>query len=166
MVKIINTGGTFNKVYDPVAGELVVPKSDEAVESALASLRVGMVVSISGVIYKDSLQMDESDRKLLYEEIVAAKESAVVVVHGTDTMERSASYIASTLGDDSKKRVIFTGAMVPYSIDPVEATSNLVLAVASAKFLEPGVYIAMHGSVLPHNKIAKNRTLGLFERVD
>ena len=165
MVKVINTGGTFNKRYDPIDGALYVPADDKAVESALASMRHGCEMKISGTIYKDSLEMDDADRDLLCEIVTKVEEKEVVIVHGTDTMDKSAKALDAWLGRSHEKRVVLTGAMVPFSIDPVEATANLALAVSAVRFLEPGVYIAMHGMVLPYNQIKKNRELGIFEAV-
>ncbi|BDY13700.1 asparaginase domain-containing protein [Hydrogenimonas cancrithermarum] len=165
MIRVINTGGTFNKRYDPVNGSLFVPADDEAVEAAAASLRHGCEMKISGTIYKDSLEMDDADRDLLCEIVAKVEEKAIVVVHGTDTMDRSAKALDRWLGRSHDKRVVLTGAMVPFSIDPVEATANLAMAVTAVRFLEPGVYIAMHGLVLPYEKIRKNREVGIFEAV-
>jgi L-asparaginase len=161
---IINTGGTFNKRYDPIAGELVVPEDDRAVAAAMAPMR-GAAYRVAGLLYKDSLQMDDADRAALCRAVQEAAEARIVVVHGTDTMDRSAAAVAEALPDGGK-RVVFTGAMVPFSIDPVEATANLASAVTAAGYLPPGVYIAMHGWVLPHDRIRKNRARGIFERVD
>jgi L-asparaginase len=165
IVRIINTGGTFNKRYDPTKGELYVPTDDRAVESAIASMRHGCEIKISGAIYKDSLQMDDADRDLLCEIVTKVSETEVVIVHGTDTMDKSAKALDRWLGESHQKRVVLTGAMVPFSIDPVEATANLVMAISAVRFLEPGVYIAMHGMVLPYGKIRKNREIGVFERI-
>lgn len=164
-MRIINTGGTFNKRYDPVKGELFVPADDRAVEEALASMRHGCEITISGTLYKDSLDMDNADRDLLCEIVANLEEREIVVVHGTDTMDKSAAALARRLGTGEGRRVVLTGAMMPFSIDPVEATANLVSAVTAVPFLAPGVYIAMHGLVLPYDKIRKNRESGLFERV-
>ncbi|WP_300367126.1 asparaginase domain-containing protein [Hydrogenimonas sp.] len=164
-MRIINTGGTFNKRYDPVKGELFVPADDRAVEEALASMRHGCEITISGTLYKDSLDMDNADRDLLCEIVANLEEREIVVVHGTDTMDKSAAALARRLGTGEGRRVVLTGAMMPFSIDPVEATANLASAVTAVPFLAPGVYIAMHGLVLPYDKIRKNRESGLFERV-
>ncbi|WP_456449120.1 asparaginase domain-containing protein [Hydrogenimonas sp.] len=165
MIRIINTGGTFNKRYDPIAGKLVVPADDRAVEAALASVGGNVEIAITGTIYKDSLEMEEADRAALCEEVAGAEEDAVVIIHGTDTMDRSARALAAWVQVAGKKRVVLTGAMVPFSIDPVEATANLISAVTAVEYLDPGVYVAMHGLVLPHDEITKNRELGLFERI-
>ena len=165
VIRIINTGGTFNKRYDIIKGELYVPIDDKAVENALASMRHGCVIKISGAIYKDSLQMDDADRDLLCEIVTKVKEEDIVIVHGTDTMDKSAKALDDWLGESHDKRVVLTGAMVPFSIDPVEATANLVMAVSLVRFLTPGVYIAMHGNVLPYDNIEKNRKIGVFEAI-
>ncbi|RUM45019.1 MAG: asparaginase [Hydrogenimonas sp.] len=165
IVRIINTGGTFNKRYDPIKGELYVPTDDRAVESAIASMCHGCEIKISGAIYKDSLQMDDADRDLLCEIVTKVSETEVVIVHGTDTMDKSAKALDRWLGESHQKRVVLTGAMVPFSIDPVEATANLVMAISAVRFLEPGVYIAMHGMVRPYDSIMKNRERGIFEAV-
>jgi len=165
MIRIINIGGTFNKRYDPIKGELYVPTDDKAVENAIVSMRHGCEIKISGAIYKDSLQMDDADRDLLCEIVTKVEEKDVVIVHGTDTIDKSAKALDDWLGESHDKRVVLTGAMVPFSIDPVEATANLVMAVSSVQFLPLGVYIAMHGNVLPYDKIKKNRKIGVFEVV-
>ncbi|WOE70751.1 asparaginase domain-containing protein [Hydrogenimonas thermophila] len=165
VIRIINTGGTFNKRYDPLEGKLFVPTDNLAVESAIASMRHGCEIKISGTIYKDSLEMDSADRDLLCEIVTKVAEKSIVIVHGTDTMDKSAKALDEWLGKSNDKRVVFTGAMVPFSIDPIEATANLVMSISSVQFLDPGVYIAMHGRVLPYDKIKKNREIGIFEPV-
>jgi len=166
LLRVINTGGTFNKIYDPVKGELVVPPHSKAVESALYSLKHGCKVTVQGLLYKDSLDMDDSDRKKLCDAVFGSCEDMIVVVHGTDTMHKSASVIDRSAGGFHEKRVVLTGAMVPFSIDPVEATANLASAITAVRYLAPGVYIAMHGYVLLYENIVKNRERGVFERVE
>ena len=165
MLRLFNTGGTFNKRYDPIRGELFVPADDRAVQRALEPLGANLDIVVTGLIYKDSLEMDDADRRILADALYGAQEERIVVVHGTDTMDRSAEAAAKRLGE-SGKCVVFTGAMVPFTIDGVEATANLTLAIASALTLPPGVYIAMHGLALPYTRIRKNRQKGHFERVD
>ena len=165
MLRLFNTGGTFNKRYDPIRGELFVPADDRAVERALEPLRINLDIEVTGLIYKDSLEMDDADRRILADAIFGAEEERIVVVHGTDTMNRSAEAAAKRLGEEHGKCVVFTGAMVPFFLDGVEAAANLALAVASARTLPPGVYVAMHGLALPFTRIRKNRQKGVFERV-
>ena len=162
-ILIINTGGTFNKIYDPIKGELIVPHSNIAIEQILKRLPAFYNrVAIKGIIYKDSLDMDDRDRKTLFKTIIEAKTDYIIVVHGTDTMDISAKYIAEQV---KNKTIVFTGAMVPFSIDKVEATANLSSALIALDFIDKGVYISMQGYLLPYNKIYKDKTKGIFKRL-
>lgn len=160
MIHIVNTGGTFNKRYDPISGELIVPQDNRAVESILNVLNCE--ISCEGIIYKDSLQMEECDRKHLGQAIIRSDKEKIVIVHGTDTMDVSAAYLH---GLNLDKVIVFTGAMVPFEVDPIEATSNLSMAIAVASMKEPGVYIVMQGMMGECDKVKKNRELGRFEYV-
>ena len=163
-ILILNTGGTFNKIYDPIRGELTVPQSNRAIESILNSLPAYCDrVTVNGIIFKDSLEMNSKDREALFRMISEAKTDYIVVVHGTDTMDISAEYISDRVND---KKIVFTGAMVPFSIDKVEATANLASALTALPFLSNGVYISMQGHLLSYYEISKNRELGIFERID
>lgn len=157
-MKIINTGGTFNKRYDPIKGELYVPRDNSAVEAILRTFTE--TLEVEGVIYKDSLEMDDNDRDHLCRNIEQSGDKAIVIVHGTDTMDVSAAAIDA---HRFEKTIVLTGAMVPFSIDPVEATANIALAIGFAKAAKPGVYIAMQGNVAPYQQMIKNRKLGKFE---
>jgi L-asparaginase len=55
--------------------------------------------------------------------------------------------------------------MVPFSIDPIEATANLSLALGFCKLAKRGVYIALNGVVDNYDKVIKNRELGKFELI-
>lgn len=157
---ILNSGGTFNKRYDPIKGELVVPFDNVAIESILRHNSEHS--ELAGVLYKDSLDMTQEDRATLCKIIAHSQESQFLLVHGTDTMSKSAAFIAEIIED---KTVVLTGAMVPFSIDGVEATANFALAFGFLQASPPaGVYIAMHGLVLPHNEIIKDYQKGQFVR--
>lgn len=157
---IINTGGTFNKRYNPLAGELFVPRDNDAVETILKSLVIEM--DVQGILYKDSLEMDDTDRALLADTIAKSDEKVIIVVHGTDTMDVSAEVIARLA---LRKTVVFTGAMIPFGIDPIEATANLAMAIGFAKRSCSGVYIVMQGICGQYNYVRKNREFGKFEYV-
>jgi len=158
---ILNTGGTFNKRYDLLSGEMKVPYDNVAVEQILQHFTYDM--EMAGVIYKDSLEMESADRKMIANIILASKEKKFVVVHGTDTMHLSAAFLDELLTDQV---VVFTGAMVPFEIDPVEATANLAMAIGYANAEHKGgAYICMQGSTMPHSRLVKNKSTGKFEIV-
>ena len=157
---ILNTGGTFNKRYDSKSGELFVPIDNEAVNTVVSVL--ADTITIKGLIYKDSLDMKPDDRDILAKTVSQSDEKLIIIVHGTDTMDLSAQRVAQ-LG--LNKVIVFTGAMVPFIIDSIEATANLAMAIGYARNASNGVYIVMQGVCGSHDKVIKNRELGKFEYV-
>lgn len=160
-IKIINTGGTFNKKYNPLNGKLEVLQNNSVIEEILQKVFLSNEKpNLEGLLYKDSLDMNDDDRKALFEYIKSSKEDKIIVIHGTDTMDITAKYISQI----KNKTIIFTGAMLPYSIDCIEATGNLFQAIG---FLQNeskrNIYIAMHGYVKEYNLMYKNRQKGVFE---
>jgi L-asparaginase len=158
---ILNTGGTFNKRYNPINGNLEVPYDNEAIEKILN--RFADQIPFAGVIYKDSLDMNLDDRKMLANIISQSDQDSFLIVHGTDTMSESAEFLDAIFED---KKIVFTGAMQPFSIEPIEASVNLAMSIGFLKSLQScGVYICMNGYIEPWNKIKKNKVLGKFELV-
>ncbi|PLY15254.1 asparaginase [Sulfurimonas sp. CVO] len=159
---ILNSGGTFNKQYNPLNGELEVPYNNNAIKKILQS--VDAKYDLAGVIYKDSLDMTMDDRKMLASVIMESKDDTFVIVHGTDTMHLSAEFLAEIFDD---RKIVFIGAMKPFEVDNIEATLNLGIAIGFAKGIkENGVYICMSGYVEPWEKIRKNKKFGKFEVVE
>lgn len=159
-VLILNTGGTFNKVYEQISGRLIVPKNNKAVESILEKAKI-KDVTLKGIIYKDSLDITKMDREILRKYINKCGYKKILIIHGTDTMDKTASYLFKNI---KNKQILLTGAMEPYSIDPVEAVSNMMSGYGFLKNCKKeGIYISMHGFVKKYNKITKNRKLGVFE---
>lgn len=159
---ILNTGGTFNKRYNVLNGEMEVPFDNLAVEKIISTFTYE--VELAGLIYKDSLDMDADDRKMIAKIIAASEDTHFIIIHGTDTMHLTAAFLDEVLDD---KVIVCTGSMVPFSIDPIEAAVNLAMAVGFAKVQkESGVFICMQGSVAKHNQLIKNKKIGKFERVE
>ena len=158
---ILNSGGTFNKRYNPLNGELEIPYTNDVIDRILQS--TDFDYDIAGVIYKDSLKMDMNDRKMLASIIMESKDDTFIIVHGTDTMDITAEFLSEIFDD---RKIILTGAMNPFEIDNVEASLNLGIAMGFAKAKpENGVYICMSGFVEPCQNLVKNKTLGKFELV-
>ncbi len=159
---IIDTGGTFNKRYDLATGNLVVDKSTLALRDMFERWRAKVMPEISCIIGKDSLDFTSTDRMELLAYISSLDEREVIVVHGTDTMLKSAEYVADA---ELEKSIVFVGAMVPYSINALEATANFASAygflLANTNY---GVYVSMNALVLPFEKIQKNKSEFRFEQ--
>ena len=158
-ILIINTGGTFNKVYNSLTGNLdIEPKANALKAIAKHWLRDFNIINIIG---KDSLDIDDNDRETLVQTIKAHSEQTIIIIHGTDTIDKTAKFL-----DDSnlRKEIILTGAMVPYSIDPIEATANFASAYGYINAINKnGVYISMNGVIKDYISVIKNKEKGYFE---
>lgn len=158
---ILNSGGTFNKRYNSLNGELEVPFDNYVLENILNS--TSTEYDIAGVVYKDSLEMDANDRVMLANIIRESDEKVFIVIHGTDTMHLTAEFFDEIFNN---KIIILTGAMKPYEIDNTEASFNLGMAIGfSGAISKEGVYICMSGLVESFDLIVKNRIKGKFELV-
>lgn len=157
-ITVLNTGGTFNKRYNPISGELEVPKDGIALEKIVANCH-NIEFDIKNIISKDSLEFTNEDREFLYETINISCEN-IIIVHGTDTLDITAKFLDEKNID---KKIVLTGAMVPMSIDKTEAVMNFSQAIGflNAK-VKSGVYISMHGAVASYDILLKNRELGKF----
>ncbi len=159
-ILIISTGGTFNKVYNRVSGELEIDNNSKSLKHIEECWLTNL--NYINIIGKDSLDFTNSDRERLLTAIKESKYSKIIIIHGTDTIDKSAIYISQNCLD---KTIVFTGAMVPFSIESIEATANLALAIGYSKLANSGVYIALNGVVDSYSNIIKNRELGLFTKV-
>ncbi|KAB7887197.1 asparaginase domain-containing protein [Poseidonibacter ostreae] len=158
-VTIINTGGTFNKRYNPIKGQLEVPNDNIALDKILASC-FNVDYEVINIVSKDSLDMTDVDRELITNSVKNSKNENIIIIHGTDTVDLTSQFLKKQISD---KKIVFTGAMVPMSIDEVEATMNFsqALGFLSAN-IENGIYLAMHGVVVDASKLVKNRAEGKF----
>ncbi len=159
-LRIIATGGTFDKQYDPLTGELVF--GDSILPSLLERARITAPCRFEPLLALDSLDMQDAHRQQVRQACARSDETRIVIVHGTDTMRETAEVLGHAALD---KTIVLTGAMVPCRIDGSDAPFNLGFACAAAQLCEPGVYIAMNGQVFPWNAVRKNRSAGLFEAV-
>lgn len=159
-ILIINTGGTFNKRYNPLKGELEVPSDSLAPESILKYF-YNLKYEVMNIIHKDSLDMNYEDREEIFKAIENASCKKNIIIHGTDTMDKTATFLEKKIHN---KCIVLTGAMVPFSINQIEATTNLSTAIGYLlNSQNMGIYIAMHGLVDVHHKVFKNREIGVFQ---
>ncbi|MDA7818371.1 asparaginase domain-containing protein [Sulfurimonas sp.] len=159
---ILNSGGTFNKRYNHLNGELDVPFDNRAIEDILTSVESSY--DLAGVMYKDSLDMTIDDRKILANIIMQSDDDTFIIVHGTDTMHMTAEFLSEIFDN---KKIILVGSMKPFEIDKVEASLNFGMAIGFIRAKkEFGVYICMSGYTKEWNKIQKNTKFGKFEVVE
>jgi len=157
-IKILVTGGTIDKVYNELTGELTFDNShlNEMLERSRSTVAIDSEV----LFLKDSLDMTNEDRNLILSKCLECNENKVVITHGTDTMVETAQLLGEEIKD---KVVILFGSMIPYSIDNSDALFNLGVALSAVQSKENGVYITMNGKVFNWNNVYKNKDKGLFE---
>jgi L-asparaginase len=159
-IRILVTGGTFDKEYNELTGELFFKHTH--VSDMLRLGRCQLDVAIETLMMIDSLQMTDAGRAQILARCQAAPENRIVITHGTDTMERTAATLGPHLAG---KTVVLTGAMIPYTFGSSDGIFNLGTALAFVQTLPAGVYISMNGQYFRWNAVHKNRVLGVFEEV-
>ena len=160
-IRILVTGGTFDKEYDERNGSLYF--KDTHVSEMLKLGRCRIDVQVRTVMMIDSLDMTEADRALIVNHCREAPESRILVTHGTDTMVETARALALANGADNGKTIVLTGAMVPYAFGSSDGLFNLGSALSFAQVLPAGVYVAMNGRYFSWEGVRKNRETGVFE---
>jgi len=159
-IRVFVTGGTFDKEYNELDGTLYFKETHLPEMLKLGRCKVD--VEIRTLMLIDSLDMTDADREIIFEQCRKAKETRIVITHGTDTMEETARVLGRRIAD---KTIVLTGAMVPYKFGSSDGLFNLGSALAFAQTLPPGVYIAMNGQYFAWDNVKKNRDTGVFEEV-
>jgi L-asparaginase len=159
-IRILITGGTFDKEYDELNGRLFF--KDSHLPEMLALGRCRLDLEIRTLMMIDSLEMTAADRDLIAEQCLAAPGSRIIVTHGTDTMAETAVLLATRVMD---KTVVVTGAMIPYKFGSSDGLFNLGSALAFVQTLPPGVYVVMNGRCFPAGTVRKNKKTGSFEEL-
>jgi L-asparaginase len=160
-VRLLVTGGTIDKSYCPVAGQLSFSRTH--VLAMLQQARVNLPEDhVQTLLLKDSLDLTEADRAIICHAAAAAAEARIIITHGTDTMVHTARMLAAR---QLPKTVVLVGAMVPYTFSDSDGLFNLGLAFGAVQLLPAGVYITMNGRIFPWNAVRKNSQEGVFESV-
>jgi len=157
-LRIIVTGGTFDKEYNELSGELFFKKTH--LKEMLALGRCKLPVKITTLMMIDSLYMTENHRRRILRECLKCREDRIVLTHGTDTMTETAKLLGKSV---TGKTIVITGAMIPYKFGSSDGMFNLGSAVAFAQALPHGVYIAMNGKLFHSDNVRKNKAKGEFE---
>lgn len=160
-IRILVTGGTFDKKYDELTGRLFFRETH--VSEMLRLGRCRLDVTSETVMMVDSLDLDDTGRAQIVQHARRSEEAAIVITHGTDTIVHTARALAeASLAD---KTIVLTGAMVPYAFGSSDGLFNLGSALSFVQVLPPGVYIAMNGRHFSWDAVRKNTATGSFEEV-
>lgn len=157
-IRIVITGGTFDKHYDELKGNLTFKDSHLPEILRIVRTTVPFELEINQLI--DSLDMQLSNRLSILDSCRRAPEDKIIIIHGTDTIVETARILGEA---DLGKRIVLTGAMVPYSVSNSDAVFNLGCSFTTVQLSSPGVFIVMNGKVFPWNNVRKNRESGIFE---
>ena len=159
-IRIFITGGTFDKEYNEITGQLYF--NDTHMHDLLEMGRSKVPVEIRTLMMIDSLEMTDEDRELIVHQCNNCDEDRIVISHGTDTMADTAKVLSQKV---KNKTVILTGAMIPIKFGSSDGLFNLGSALAFAQTLSAGVYVAMNGRYFTADNVRKNKQTGMFEEV-
>lgn len=160
-IRIFITGGTFDKEYNELDGQLFF--KDSHLPEMLDLGRNLVPVEVRTLMMVDSLEMTDDDRDLIAEHCRKSKEDKIIITHGTDTMAHTAKLLAKKVKD---KTIVITGAMIPYKFGSSDGLFNLGSALAFVQTLPAGVYVAMNGRYFNAENVRKNKETGVFEELD
>lgn len=158
MIRILVTGGTFDKEYDELNGRLFF--KDSHLSEMLSLGRCKLDVEVRTLMMIDSLEMTPADREIIVEQCRATPGNQILVTHGTDTMAETAAVLSAKVAG---KTIVLTGAMVPYKFGSSDGLFNLGSALAFVQALPAGVYVAMNGRCFEAGNVRKNKETGVFE---
>jgi len=159
-IRIFITGGTFDKEYNEIKGELYF--KDTHLSDLLVMGRSKLPVQIRTLMMIDSLEMTDNDRALIAHQCNQCEEDKIIITHGTDTMAETAAVLAHEV---KNKTVVLTGAMIPIKFGSSDGLFNLGSALAFVQTLPAGVYVAMNGRYFSWDNVRKNKETGVFEEV-
>ncbi|MFL5771847.1 MAG: asparaginase domain-containing protein [Flavisolibacter sp.] len=159
-IRIFITGGTFDKEYNELTGQLYF--NDSHLPEMLELGRNQVPVEIRTLMMVDSLEMTDTDRELIADHCSKSPEDKIIITHGTDTMTITAQVIARKV---TNRTIVLTGAMVPYKFGSSDGLFNLGSALAFVQTLPHGVYVVMNGRYFNANNVRKNKETGEFEEL-
>ncbi|MDG1249076.1 MAG: asparaginase domain-containing protein [Gammaproteobacteria bacterium] len=156
-LKIFCTGGTFDKIYFDALSDYQI--GEPQIEWIMTQANVDFDYAIESILKKDSLEISEQDRAEIVTAVTADNCERIIITHGTDTMPETATALQGL----TDKTIVLVGAMQPARFRDSDALFNSGFAVAAARLLPVGVYIAMNGQIFNADQVQKNREAGLFE---
>ena len=160
MIQILITGGTFDKSYNHISGDLFFEKTH--IPEMLERSKCRLNVDVKTLMMIDSLEMTKKDIEKIIYECKKTKSSRIVITHGTDTMVNTAEKIAKKI---KNKTIVLTGAMIPYAFgSSSDGFFNLGSALSFVQTLKNGIYIAINGQYFDYDKVEKNKLKGYFEK--
>lgn len=157
-ILFVQAGGTIDKDYPKLTNGYGFEITTPASERILKRINPSFQYTITEVLKKDSLDITETERDLIVKACRKANCEKIVITHGTDTILKSAAKLAVI----KDKTIVLTGAAKPEHFKDSDAEFNLGTAIGAIQSLPHGVYIAMHGRVLPYDRSIRESSTGQF----
>ncbi len=161
-ITLIITGGTLDKDYNQLTGNLVFTQSH--LQEMLLQANCQLDINLQNLMLKDSLDITDADRALITNACIKANTDKIIITHGTDSMVKTATLLNKT-SNLGHKTIILTGAMRPFKLGNSDALFNLGLAVSALQFIQQGVYIAINGKIFTANNVVKDTKKGIFTTI-
>jgi L-asparaginase len=162
MIQVFVTGGTFDKEYNYITGELYF--RDTHLKEMFDRGRCEVAIDIKTLMMVDSLEMRDEDRAIIVYNCAKTPADRILLTHGTDRMVETARLLAES--NIAGKTIVLTGAMIPYAFGTSsDGFFNLGSALAFTQVLPPGVFVVMNGRYFPWDQVRKNRQTGTFEEI-
>jgi L-asparaginase len=161
-VRILVTGGTFDKEYNELTGQLYFRSTHVPEMLRLGRSRVQIELEVACMI--DSLEMTDAHRADIVDRCRRSPQQSIVITHGTDTLAETARALGRAALSD--KTIVLTGAMVPYAFGSSDGLFNLGSALSFVQVLPRGVYAAMNGQCFGWDRVRKNADTGYFEETE
>ncbi len=160
MVQVFVTGGTFDKEYNFITGELYFKETH--LNGMFDRGRCTLDIEVRTLMMVDSLEMTEEDRQMIAHNCKRSKHEKIIITHGTDTIAETAVCLAKS--EIENKTIVLTGAMIPYAFGTSsDGFFNLGSSLAFVQVLPAGVYVCMNGRYFDWDKVKKNKKTGFFE---
>lgn len=158
-ILIITTGGTIDKIYFDRLSEYEV--GEPQVAAVLRGVHAAFEWDVDPLFRKDSLALDDEDRRVIRERVEASECRHILITHGTDTLSETGRALLGIPG----KTIVLTGSLAPALFKDSDAVFNIGFALACVQLLKPGVHLAMNGRVFDPERVRKNRERGVFEEI-
>ena len=162
-IRILATGGTFDKEYDLIHGDLFFKETH--LPEILSVGRCKLDIEIRTLMLIDSTELTKTDRKSIFENCKNAKEDKIIITQGTDTMAETALFLGEKINQLKNKTIVLTGAMIPYAFGTSDGFFNIGTALGFVQTLSPGVYVVMNGRFFEWGRVKKNKKTGIFEKI-
>jgi L-asparaginase len=161
-IYLLSTGGTIEKVYSEQSG--AVENRAAKLDRYLRMLRLpDCEIQSIQLMNKDSLEMTDVDRAEVRDRVaeIVVEGAPIVISHGTDTMVETGRFLEKSFAD-LKAPIVLTGAMTPLGFEGSDGLQNLTESLLAARLVAPGVYVVMHGQVIPVNRARKDKGNATF----